>query len=264
MTATIALPDYSSAAYLEAYSRINAMVIVGEGLADRHFRLLARAIPEDAETLQTLAAMEGRHARDFVGCGVHLGVKPDVPLARSLFAPLHAMFLKASRAGDRVACLVIQCLIVESFAVAAYRCYLPVADAYAKPITAEVLKDEALHLSYGEDWLRPRFQEVAEEVVACCRRAVPVALGMLNSWPVSRSRSWPLASAPPAAARCSPSWRSRPWPEGRLAPGSWWSQMAFRSATPVGAASAAGRSRSTPLRRSQTARPPEPGRRCQS
>ena len=180
MTGTIAPPDYSSAAYLGAYSRINAMVIVGEGLADRHFRLLADAIPEDAESLQVLAAMEGRHARDFVGCGVHLGVKPDVPLARSLFAPLHALFLEASRAGDRVACLVIQCLIVESFAVAAYRCYLPVADAYARPITAEVLKDEALHLSYGEDWLRPRFQEVAEEVLACCRRAVPVALGMLE------------------------------------------------------------------------------------
>ena len=180
MTCTITPPDYSSAAYLEAYSRINAMVIVGEGLADRHFRLLADAIPEDAESLQVLAAMEGRHARDFVGCGVHLGVKPDAPLARRLFAPLHALFLEANRAGDRVACLVIQCLIVESFAVAAYRCYLPVADAYAKPITAEVLKDEALHLSYGEDWLRPRFQEVAEEVVACCRRAVPVALSMLE------------------------------------------------------------------------------------
>ncbi len=180
MTCTIAPPDYSSAAYLDAYSRINAMVIVGEGLADRHFRLLAEAIPEDAEELQTLAAMEGRHAREFVGCGANLGVKPDSPLARSLFAPLHALFLEASRAGDRVACLVIQCLIVECFAVAAYRCYLPVADAYAKPITAEVLTDEALHLSYGEDWLRPRFQEVADGVVACCRRAVPVALSMLE------------------------------------------------------------------------------------
>ena len=180
MPCKIAPPDYSNVAYLDAYSRINAMVIVGEGLADRHFRLLARAIPEDAEMLQTLAAMEGRHARDFVACGANLGVKPDTPLARSLFAPLHALFLEASRAGDRVACLVIQCLIVESFAVAAYRCYLPVSDAYAGPITAEVLKDEALHLSYGENWLRPRFQEVAAGVVACCRRAVPVALGMLE------------------------------------------------------------------------------------
>jgi fatty aldehyde decarbonylase len=180
MTCTIAPPDYSNPAYLEAYSRINAMVIVGEGLADRHFRLLAEAIPDDGESLLILAAMEGRHAREFVGCGAHLGVKPDAPLARSLFAPLHALFLEASRAGDRVACLVIQCLIVESFAVAAYRCYLPVADAYARPITAEVLKDEALHLSYGEDWLRPRFQEVADAVVACCKQAVPLALAMLE------------------------------------------------------------------------------------
>jgi fatty aldehyde decarbonylase len=180
MTCTIAPPDYSSAAYLDAYSRINAMVIVGEGLADRHFRLLAEAIPEDGETLQILAAMEGRHAREFVGCGTNLGVKPDAPLARSLFAPLHGLFVEASRAGDRVACLVIQCLIVESFAVAAYRCYLPVADAYAKPITAEVLKDEALHLSYGEDWLRPRFQEVAAGVVACCKQTVPLALAMVE------------------------------------------------------------------------------------
>jgi fatty aldehyde decarbonylase len=120
-----------------------------------------------------------------------------------------------------VACLVIQCLIVESFAVAAYRCYLPVADAYARPITAEVLKDEALHLSYGEDWLRPGLLEVADAVVACSKRAVPLALAMLerlrpdletigmdplalvgNFWPVSRSRCWPSASALPAPARC--------------------------------------------------------------
>ena len=180
ITTSIAIADITSPAYLDAYSRINGVVVIGEGLADRHFRLLAKAIPADGPELLRLAAMEGRHARDFVGCGANLGVKPDTPLARSLFAPLHALFLEANRAGDRVACLVIQCLIVECFAVAAYRCYLPVADAYARPITAEVLKDEALHLSYGEDWLRPRFQQVAAGVVACCQRAVPVALSMLE------------------------------------------------------------------------------------
>ncbi len=180
MTVLMVPPDHSSAAYLEAYRRINAMVIVGEGLADRHFRLLAAAIPEDAATLQRLAAMEGRHARAFVGCGANLGLKPDTPFARSLFAPLHGLFLEASRAGDRVACLVIQCLVVECFAVAAYRCYLPVADAYARPITAAVLDDGALHLGYGEAWLRPRFQEVAGDVLAWCRRAVPIALAMLD------------------------------------------------------------------------------------
>ncbi len=43
---------YTSEAYLHAYSRINAMVIVGEGLADRHFRRLAALLPHDREELR--------------------------------------------------------------------------------------------------------------------------------------------------------------------------------------------------------------------
>lgn len=40
LTPAATTPDYASGAYRDAYSRINGMVIVGEGLADRHFRRL--------------------------------------------------------------------------------------------------------------------------------------------------------------------------------------------------------------------------------
>ena len=175
----MSIPELTPA-YRDAYGRINGLVIVGEGLADRHFRQLAAALPDDGDELRRLAAMEGQHARDFVGCGRHLGVRPDLPLARRLFAPLHGLFKEAIDAGDRVGALVIQCLIVESFAVAAYRCYLPVADAYAAPITAKVLADEAEHLDYGERWLAAWFPEVAAPITLCCERAVPVALALLQ------------------------------------------------------------------------------------
>lgn len=72
------------------------MVVVGEGLADRHFRLLARAIPEDGAELLRLGAMEGRHARDFIGCGANLGVRPDAALAKQLFAPCTPCFRSAT------------------------------------------------------------------------------------------------------------------------------------------------------------------------
>lgn len=170
-----------SPAYCEAYSRINALVIVGEGLADSHFRLLAVLLPEDRDDLMRLAAMEGRHARDFAGCGRELGIRPDLPLAQRLFAPLHRLFREAVRTGDRVSALVIQCLIVESFAVAAYRCYQPVADAYAAPILQTVLDDEAEHLDYGERWLACWFPEVAAPIAACCERTVPIVLAVLNA-----------------------------------------------------------------------------------
>ena len=50
--------DFTSPNYRAAYSRINGLVVVGEGLADRHFRLLARAIPEDQQELERLAAAD--------------------------------------------------------------------------------------------------------------------------------------------------------------------------------------------------------------
>jgi fatty aldehyde decarbonylase len=175
------LPHFDAPAYRAAYSRINGLVIVGEGMADRHFRRLAALLPEQRDELLRLGAMEGRHAVDFAGCGRHLEVRPDNALARRLLAPLHEQFLEAERQGDLVGCLVIQCLIIECFAVAAYRLYLPVADAYARPITAAVLRDEAEHLNFGEQWLRPRFAAVAERVEACAGRAVPVALAMLSA-----------------------------------------------------------------------------------
>lgn len=182
MTTTPTAPiDITSPAYLDAYSRINGMVVVGEGLADRHFRLLGRAIPEDGDELERLAAMEGRHATAFVGCGRNLGVKPDVALARQLFAPLHALFLERDRAGDLAGCLVIQGLVVECFAVAAYRHYLPVADAYAAPITAAVIADEGEHIGYAERWLQERFAVVEASAAAISGRALPITLCILLS-----------------------------------------------------------------------------------
>ena len=83
---------YDSPAYRQAYSRINGMVVVGEALADRHFRRLAELLPPDREELLRLGAMEARHARDFVGCGRNLGVKADTGLARRLLPPCTSSF----------------------------------------------------------------------------------------------------------------------------------------------------------------------------
>ena len=181
MTTTPMPVAIDSETYRAAYSRINGMVVVGEGLADRHFRQLARAIPEDRGELLRLAAMEGRHARDFVGCARNLGVRADTQLAQGLFAPLQALFVACDRAGDLAGCLAIQGLIVECFAVAAYRHYLPVADPYAQPITAAVLADEAEHLSYAERWLGLRLEAVQVALTSACRQALPVAMTILKT-----------------------------------------------------------------------------------
>jgi len=156
------------------------MVIVGEGLADRHFRHLAKLFPADSEELLRLGAMEARHAKDFVGCGRNLGVKADTSLAQKLLAPLHKQFIEAETKGDLVSCLVIQCIIIECFAIASYRTYLPVADSYASEITRLVLNDEFQHLNYGEKWLESHFDQVVIGVEACIKKVVPIAMNILT------------------------------------------------------------------------------------
>lgn len=105
MEPSASCPEYASAACGEAYSRINALVIVGEPMADRHFRCLAGLLPHDDAQLGRLGAMQGRHAADFVGCGRQLGVKPDLSLARQLVAPLRQPFDACEAEGDVVGCL---------------------------------------------------------------------------------------------------------------------------------------------------------------
>jgi fatty aldehyde decarbonylase len=174
-------PDTDSEAYRQAYSRINGVVVVGETLAHHHFRRLARAIPADGAELLRLGQMEGNHAREFSECARNLGVRPDIRLAKQLFSPLHQLFRQSDERGDIPACLVIQCLIVECFAVAAYRSYLPVADAFARPITAAVIEDESEHLDYGEVWLKQRFEAVKDSVSAICLQALPTTLAILQA-----------------------------------------------------------------------------------
>jgi fatty aldehyde decarbonylase len=125
--------------------------------------------------------MEGRHARDFVGCSNHLGIQPAFAFAQRQFAPLHGLFQSCGKRGDLAGCLTMQCLIVECFAMAAYHGYLPVADPYAAPITAAVLRDEAEHLDYGERWLAERFNAVRESVSALCRSALPITLTIVQT-----------------------------------------------------------------------------------
>ena len=50
-------------------------------------------------------------------------------------------------------CLLIQALIIETFAISAYNIYIPVADDFARKITEGFVKDEYSHLQF---WGRVR------------------------------------------------------------------------------------------------------------
>ena len=172
--------DYASETYKDAYSRINAIVIEGEQEAHDNYIQMAEILTNDKEDLTRLAKMEDRHKKGFQACGRNLSVNPDMQYAQDFFAGLHGNFQKAFAEEKIVTCLLIQSLIIEAFAIAAYNIYIPVADNFAKKITEGVVKDEYTHLNYGEEWLKANFETAKAELEEANRENLPIVWRMLN------------------------------------------------------------------------------------
>ncbi|GBF80828.1 aldehyde oxygenase (deformylating) [Aphanothece sacrum] len=173
--------DFKSETYKDAYSRINAIVIEGEQEAHENYIDMAQMLPEQEEELIRLSKMENRHKKGFEACGKNLNVTPDMDYAQAFFSRLHENFQTAKAEGNIVTCLLIQSLIIEAFAIAAYNIYIPVADPFARKITEGVVKDEYTHLNFGEVWLQEHFEESKAELEEANRHNLPIVWTMLNS-----------------------------------------------------------------------------------
>jgi len=172
--------DFQSEIYKDAYSRINAIVIEGEQEAYENYIKLAELLPESKDELIRLSKMESRHKKGFEACGRNLNVTPDLEFAREFFSPLHQNFQDAAAEGKVVTCLLIQSLIIECFAIAAYNNYIHVADDFARKITEGVVKEEYSHLNFGEVWLKENFAESKAELENANRQNLPIVWRMLN------------------------------------------------------------------------------------
>ncbi|MEL7224601.1 MAG: aldehyde oxygenase (deformylating), partial [Cyanobacteria bacterium J06576_12] len=82
--------------------------------------------------------------------------------------------------GKIVTCLLIQSLLIETFAISAYNIYIPVADDFARKITEGVVKDEYMHLNFGEEWLKANFEDAKAELEEANRANLPLIWKMLN------------------------------------------------------------------------------------
>ena len=174
------LPDFSSEQYKDAYSRINAIVIEGEKEAHDNYLSIGTLIPDKSDELKKLAIMELKHMKGFTACGRNLGVKADMTFAEEFFSPLHGNFQKAFKEQKLTTCFLIQAILIEAFAISAYHVYIRVADPFAKKITENVVKDEYLHLNYGQEWLKANLSKCKEELMKANKENLPLIKSMLD------------------------------------------------------------------------------------
>lgn len=174
------LPDFTTDRYKDAYSRINAIVIEGEQEAHDNYLSLGTLLPDQVEELARLAKMELKHLKGFTACAKNLGVTADMAFAQKFFSPLHDNFQTALSKGKVVTCLLIQAILIETFAISAYHIYIPVADPFARKITEKVVKDEYTHLNYGQEWLKANLETSRDELITANRANLPLVRKMLK------------------------------------------------------------------------------------
>jgi len=172
--------DFYSDTYRDAFSRINGIVIEGEQEAYENFVSLATLLPEHTDELVRLGKMEYRHRKSFEACGRNLDVTPQLDFARDFFTDLRTAFQSAAASSQTATCLLIQALVIECFAIAAYNVYIPVADDFARTVTQSVVSDEFHHLSFGEIWLKANFHAVKAELETANDQVLPIIWRMLN------------------------------------------------------------------------------------
>jgi fatty aldehyde decarbonylase len=141
------------------FADILSQAITGELIGMTNYAAMVR-LYEDAEGQREAlahAASELRHSECFRRAARDIGVTPIENPQAPNWHRTRTAFLRHVDAGDRVACIVIQEVMLESFAVAMYRAVAEVApDGLAKVFRA-IGREEESHVDHAIEELRTVF-----------------------------------------------------------------------------------------------------------
>jgi len=128
-----------------------AQAVTGELIAALNYETLAGICTEADEKVEALehAAGEKAHAARFRAAGRDLGIEIPGNIEAPYWKRIRLAFLSRARAGDFVACLLVQEVMLESFAVATYQQIGEAAPGKLGTTFAIIAAEEAEHIDHS-------------------------------------------------------------------------------------------------------------------
>jgi fatty aldehyde decarbonylase len=138
------------------FADILSQAITGELIGMKNYAAMASLCQDDGDRSDALAnsASELRHSERFRRAARDIGVEPLVNVHAPHWHRIRTAFLLHVDAGDLVACIVIQKVMLESFAVAMYRAVAEVAPDRLAQVFRAIADEEALHVDHAIERLR--------------------------------------------------------------------------------------------------------------
>ncbi len=133
-----------------------AQAVTGELIAVLNYTSLAGICEDPEEIAEALEHAEGEqgHARAFTAEGKKLGIDVPSNVNAKYWKRLRASFLRCVEERDFIACLIVQEVMLESFAVASYRRVGEVAPGSLGRTFAAIAAEEEDHIDHSIAILR--------------------------------------------------------------------------------------------------------------
>lgn len=142
------------------YADILSQAVTGELIGMANYAAMAELCPnvEDLEDAVEHAYNERSHAVAFRRAARDLGVEIIENIDAPYWRRIREAFLRHVHARDLTACLIIQELMLETFAVSMYEAVADATEGKLSKTFRAISKEEEGHLQHALDELQPEFQ----------------------------------------------------------------------------------------------------------
>ena len=142
------------------YADILSQAVTGEIIGMQNYASLVELCEDVEEQVEAVehSASEMGHADAFRKAAERLGVEVIVNTSAPYWARIREAYLEHVRAGDYSACLIIQEVMLEAFAVSMYHAVADVTDGHIGEIFRAIGAEEESHLEHAIEELRAELE----------------------------------------------------------------------------------------------------------
>ena len=142
-------------------SDIFSQAITGELIGMSNFASLAETIDDPYEKMEAVehANSERTHAEGFMAYAKKMELNININLDSEYWGNVRKQFLRYAQKKDFIACLIIQEVILESFAISMYTDVGNAIGGEAKKLFLSIAGEEKEHLEHSSDLLRAELEK---------------------------------------------------------------------------------------------------------
>ena len=161
MTQPVDQTSECSPEYCRVFADILSQAVTGELVGMQNFASLVALVDGAEEKIEAVehAENEKSHALAFQRAALDLGVELIVDLEAPYWKRIREAFLKYASQKDLTACLLIQELMLESFAVSTYESAAEAARPPLAKIFRAIAEEERSHLEHAMEFLQQENQK---------------------------------------------------------------------------------------------------------